>query len=218
MTADDHIITRKRKKYKFARFSELANCLEVADFSGSNALKKAVIVELGAGTGLFLCEQAKRQPVQQFIAVDVKADRLYAGAKLATEQGIDNILFIRAHANQLLDLQPGLTVKELWLTFSDPFPKKRHVKHRLTHPHFLQLYRKILQPNAVIHVKTDNHALFDWSLEQFVSQRLVLTNLTYDLHASQLPEHYKVMTSYEQRFVNEGLPIYSVDVAFSEAS
>lgn len=215
MTVDNTVITRKRKKYKFARFAEFNNCFEAAEFAAQKLQNHDLIVELGAGNGLFLCQQAKLKPSQQFVAVDVKADRLYTGAKAAAEQGINNIIFVRAHAEQLQEMFGESSVKELWLTFSDPFPKKRHAKHRLTHRKFLQLYCKILQPQAVLHFKTDNHALFDWSLEQFVAEGWALANLSFDLHASSLPEHYKIMTAYEQRFAGEGLPIYSVDVAWS---
>lgn len=218
MPASDFIITRKRKKYKFARFAELPQCYEADEFSKDvlefYAKQSQIVVELGAGTGSFLVEQARNNPESFFVAVDVKADRLYAGARVADELRLTNIVFVRAHAEQLVDIFPERSVAVLWLTFSDPFPKKRHTKHRMTHPKFLQIYRKILSKSGVMHFKTDNHALFDWSLEQFVGKELTLRRLSYDLHNSDLPEQYKIMTTYEKRFVGEGLPIYSVDVIF----
>lgn len=220
-TADNFIITRKRKKYKFAKFAELANCYEAHgiddNFRNTFAKKFEIVIELGSGTALFLVEQAKLFPERQFIAIDVKADRLYTGAKVAYENNITNIIFLRAHANQLIDIFAANTIDELWLTFSDPFPKKRHAKHRMTHPDFLQIYRKLLKQNGVMHFKTDSRHLFEWSLEKFIEEKLILRQLSFNLHESNLPAHYKIMTSYEQRFVTEGLPIQSVDVLFNDS-
>lgn len=220
MAAEDFIITRKRKKYKFARFKEFDNCFEAAEWPESAAARAFAqaprrVIEVGAGTGVFLVEQAQRRPDAFHLALDVKADRLYQGARRALEAGLTNIAFVRAHAEQLVEVLGEGTVDELWLTFSDPFPKKRHAKHRMTHPRFLSVFQRLLQPGGVLHLKTDNHALFDWSLEQLVAHGAVLTNLTYDLHASRLDERYKIMTTYEARFHDAGLAICAVDAVFS---
>ena len=216
--AEQFVITRKRKKYKFAKFNEFDNCFEAYEFlqQSSNYLKhaKKIVVELGAGTARFLVAQARLHPTTLFIAIDLKSDRLYAGAKHALEQKFDNIIFVRANADQLFELMNKKRIDELWLTFSDPYPKKRHIKHRMTHPKFLRIYKNLLKKDGVLHFKTDNHQLFDWSLEQLVSYGGKISNLTFDLHTSHLPAHYKIMTAYEQRFVSQGQPIYQVDVRF----
>lgn len=222
MPAEDFIITRKRKKFKFARFAELDNCYEMDNFTADilDAFTggSPVVAEIGAGTGYFLLEQAKQQPDTFFIAIDVKADRLYAGARDAVKQGVANIIFVRAHVDQLGDSVLKGKVSEIWLTFSDPYPKTRHAKHRLTHPRFLAIYTGLFKALGILHFKTDNHGLFDWSLEKFIAGKLQLRRLTFDLHASELPDEYKIMTTYEQRFVAEGLPIYCVDVLLDPAS
>lgn len=223
MAAEDFIITHKRKRYKFAKFADFTNCVEAVHWHDSEARKmlsisKRRIIEVGSGSGLFLVEQAINQPEAFFVAIDVKADRLYAGAKIALEQNVPNIVFLRAQADQLAELLDIKSVHELWLTFSDPYPKKRHAKHRMTHPRFLNIYRQLLKKGAVMHFKTDNHQLFDWSLEQLVSEGCRLQKLTYDLHASDFDNSYKIMTTYEARFVREGLPIYSVDAMFDTAT
>lgn len=211
---DDFIIMRKRKKYKFARFANFENCFEATEIAPDDVAERAdgkkITAEIGAGTALFSVELARRHPERFFVATDVKADRLQTGAKLAIELGLTNVIFVRIHTMQLVGVVAAHSVSELWLTFSDPFPRDRQAKHRLTHPNFLRLYREVLKDNGVLHQKTDNHALFDWSLEQLINDKWSLTELTYDLHESSLSDDYKIMTTFEQRFVAEGLPIYCV--------
>lgn len=216
--ADDFIIVRKRKKYKFARFTELPNCFEAKEFQAdernSFTRNQPVTLELGAGTGHFSVEMARRHPAQKFVAVDVKADRLYQGARVAHEAKLTNIYFVRAHADQLLQFLPAHSVNELWLTFPDPYPKKRAAKHRMTHPHFLAIFQQLVAPGGTFHFKTDNLELFHWSLEQMVAKKLPLGFLTFDLHASQASEDYKIQTTYEQRYLGEGKSINAVDIRF----
>lgn len=207
----DFIITRKRKKYRFALFHNAENCFELNEWQATlqGSTLQNVTVEIGAGTALFLVELAARHPEQTFIALDVKADRLQKGARAALERGLTNIYFVRARADQLLEVVKPGTVQDIWLTFSDPFPKKRDAKRRLTHPKFLELYKNAhMSKNAELLIKTDSHALFDWSLEQLVLSGWRLTRLTYDLHESDLPSDFKIMTTYEKKWTEQGLPIY----------
>lgn len=213
MTLDPEqfVITRRRKKYKFALFHNAGNCFEFhdwRDFAKKQSLKN-IVVEVGAGTGLFLVELAEKYSEKTFIALDIKADRLQKGARLAAEKGLTNIYFVRARADQLLEVVKPGSVMQIWLTFSDPFPKKRDAKKRLTHPKFLELYKKAhVSKNAELLFKTDSHPLFDWSLEQLVASGWRLSRLTFDLHESDLPADYKTMTTYEKKWTKQGLPIY----------
>lgn len=211
MAAEDFIITRKRKKYKFARFSEYENCFEAGEIMFGEVIKRAdkrpITLEIGAGTAYFTVELARRHPDRFYVATDVKADRLQSGAKVALGEGLTNIVFWRTNTAQLETLVPESCVSELWLTFSDPFPKDRHAKHRLSHPRFLNIYKNMLINGGVLRQKTDNHELFDWSIEQFVSGGWHITELTFDLHESKLQDDYKILTTFEDRFVKQGLPI-----------
>jgi len=212
----DFIIARKRKKYKFAHFANAPNCFEAEEFTLPTSEKRPVVLEIGAGTGLFSLELARRHPERFYIATDVKADRLQAGARAALEDSVDNIVFVRVHTESLPRLlRPG-SISEIWLTFSDPFPKKRYAKHRLTHSRFLELYSQLLVKTGTLHQKTDNHALFDWSLEQFVASHWRITELSYDLHESDLSDDYKVMTTFEQKYSGEGLPIFYLTAALAK--
>lgn len=209
----EFIITRKRKKYRFALFANASNCFELERWKVfvQEQHFKHIVVEVGAGTGLFLVELAKKYSAKTFIALDVKADRLQKGAREALERGLENIYFVRARADQMLEVVKPGSVSETWLTFSDPFPKERDAKRRLTHPKFLDIYKTThVSENAKLLFKTDDINLFKWSLEQFVMTGWHLDELSFDLHDSDLSDDYKIMTTYEKKWTAEGLPIYFV--------
>ena len=141
------------------------------------------------------------------VAVDVKADRLQTGARAAGERKLENLRFLRARADQLPGLLQPHGLEKVWVTFPDPFPKSRAAKHRLTHPQYLKMYAELLREDGALYFKTDARALFEWSLEQLVREGWRIEELSFDLHDSPLPAGYKTMTTYETRFVNEGLKI-----------
>ena len=166
--------------------------------------KQPTVMEIGAGNGLFAVEQAARHPEQTVVALDVKGDRLQKGAREAEVRGLANIFFVRARADQIDQLVAPASLETIWLTFSDPFPRKHSAGRRLTHPHFLAVYRNLLSSEGVLLIKHDNTDFFCWSLEQLVSQGWSLQELTFDLHESELTDDYKILTSYEQRWLDEG--------------
>ena len=202
---DQFIITRKRKKYKFAKFANAHNCFEFdAWINEKLPLDDKVSVEIGAGTGLFCVELAMRYPDQIFVAIDVKSDRLQKGAYEAIEHGLDNVYFVRARADQIDRLFDAKSLRAIWLTFSDPYPKKRAAGRRMTHPTFLAKYQQLLAPDGGFYIKHDNPDFFKWSLEQLVATGWTIDELSFDLHESNLSDDYKILTTYEQRWLGEG--------------
>lgn len=198
----DFIITRKRKKYKFALFANSPLC-----FEAENWQKRSVdVVELGAGTGQFSVELASHHPEKTFVAVDVKADRLQKGAYEAAERGLTNIFFLRARADQLTDIFEADSLQSLWLTFPDPFPRARSAGRRMTHPTYLRQYHSLLRANGAFYLKHDDRDFFHWSLEQLVTEKWILDELSFDLHESELADEYKILTVYEKRWLGEGTP------------
>jgi len=211
---NDFIITRKRKKYKFAKFTNSPLCSEFDEWQRQSV----DVIELGAGTALFLVELASRYPKQSFVAVDVKADRLQKGAYVAMERGLTNIRFLRARADQLLDCFEEGKASALWLTFPDPFPKARSARRRMTHPLYLGIYAALLRQGETLnrdkksefifdglYLKHDNLDFFHWSLEQLVAEKWHIQELSFDLHESELADDYKIMTTYETRWTGEGM-------------
>lgn len=203
---NQYIITRKRKKYKFALFANSPLCFEFENWDKSWPVD---VVEIGAGTGQFVVELATRYPETSYVALDVKGDRLQKGAGEAAERGLSNVRFIRARADQVADLFAPSSLQAIWLTFSDPFPKKRSAGRRLTHPNFLRTYDKLLKresgfsQNAGLLVKHDNPDFFHWSLEQLVAEDWHIAELSFDLHESKLSDDYKILTPYEKRWLGE---------------
>lgn len=98
----------------------------------------------------------------------------------------------------------------VWITFPDPFAKKHSAGRRLTHPHFLSIYAHLLKPDGALYCKTDSTSLFEWSLEKLVEEGWEIKELTFDLHESNLPDWYKIQTTYETRFIQKGLKIHFV--------
>ena len=208
---NDFVIARRRKKYKFAKFSNAKNCFEFDEWK----MHAVDTVEVGAGTGLFSVELAARHPEKYFAAIDVKADRLQKGAYAAIERGLTNISFLRARADQIDELFPPHSIETIWLTFADPFPKKRSAGRRMTHPTHLAKYATLLQQGFTLNreeksdfaglcIKHDDSDFFNWSLEQLVAEKWHILELSFDLHESELADDYKIMTTYEQRWLNEG--------------
>ena len=196
---NDFIISRKRKKYKFAKFANSPLCFEHDEWKTHSV----DTLEVGAGTGLFSVELATRHPDKQFVAIDVKADRLQKGAYEAEARGLTNVRFLRARADQLTELFAPHSLQQLWLTFPDPFPKKRSSGRRLTHPTFLGLYRSLLGTEGSLYLKHDDRTFFLWSLEQLVEQQWDINELTFDLHDSKLADDHKIITTYEARWIRE---------------
>lgn len=195
------IITKKRKKYRFALFANSPICYELDEWTRCDV----DTIEVGAGTGLFSVELASRYPEKYFVAVDVKADRLQKGAYRAMEMGVKNISFVRARADQLDQITTPHSLESVWITFPDPFPKKRAAGRRMTHSHYLKIYHELMQADGSLYLKHDNDDFFKWSLEQLVAEQWRIEQLSFDLHDSELSDDYKVLTTYEARWLDEGL-------------
>ena len=197
---NDFIITRKRKKYRFALFHNSPLCFEFDEWDKAWPVD---VVEIGAGTGQFIVELVACHPEQNFVAIDVKGDRLQKGARQAEVQGLANVRFLRARADQIDELFAG-NLAAIWLTFSDPFPKKRSAGRRMTHPNFLAKYASALKPGGELLIKHDNLNFFNWTLEQLVAGGWRFNELSFDLHDSELNDDYKILTPYETRWLGEG--------------
>ncbi|MDF2682726.1 MAG: tRNA ((46)-N7)-methyltransferase TrmB [Brevibacillus sp.] len=167
-------------------------------------------VEIGCGKGRFINTLAERHPDVNFIAVELKAEVVLRAVQRTEYREIPNLAFVQFNAAVLTDLFADHEISRLFLNFSDPWPKSRHAKRRLTYASFLNTYRQVLKSDGEIHMKTDNEKLFEFSLNQFASERFQMHNITFDLHQSKLAAD-NVMTEYEERFSSRGQRIYRVE-------
>ena len=166
-------------------------------------------LEIGSGKGAFILELARRNPDINYIAIEKTPNVIVTGAENLMESGIKNVRFCLGQAEYLEHLFHPHTIDRLYLNFSCPFPKESYAKHRLTHTRFLTIYNKVLKSGAEIHQKTDNKRLFEFSIEHFSANGFVMKNVSLDLHNSGFEGN--IMTEYETRFTEMGLPIYRME-------
>ncbi len=167
-----------------------------------------LILEIGCGKGEYTVGMAKLFPNKNFIGIDIKGARLWKGSSSADQAGLTNVAFLRTYAEGLLDHFAENEVSELWITFPDPRPRLGETKKRLTSPRFIELYRKIIKPGGLVHFKTDNLELFDYTLEVLQHQKEKNLVFTHDLYLSDLQHHtLNIQTTYEKKFLAEGVPI-----------
>ena len=172
--------------------------------------KHPVYIEIGMGKGRFIMEMAKQHPDINFIGIErYSSVLLRAIEKFDTEEYKDlkNVRFVCMDARNVAEVFAENEVSRIYLNFSDPWPKARHAKRRLTSTEFLERYEKILKPGGLLEFKTDNTPLFNFSLEQIKEAGWILRNFTYDLHHHEEMNRDNIMTEYEEKFSAKGNPI-----------
>ena len=163
-------------------------------------------IEVGMGKGQFIIEMARRNPEVNYIGIEKFSSVLVRAVEKLEDFEQNNLRLIRMDAENIEEVFDKDEVDRIYLNFSDPWPKDRHAKRRLTSTRFLERYNNILTPEGRVMFKTDNKDLFDFSLEQVEEAGWILENHTYDLHHSEYNEG-NVMTEYEEKFSAKGNPI-----------
>ena len=174
-------------------------------FFGNN---NPIVLELGCGKGEYTVGLAKLFPEKNFIGLDIKGARMWAGAKQAEEDGLDNVAFLRTHIELVDHFFEQGEVSEIWITFPDPQMKK--VNKRMTSTRFMQLYKKILVDDGLIHLKTDSHFMFTYTSAMIDENRLPIVVQTTNLYNDSRLENDKILsiqTYYEQQWLSRGLTI-----------
>lgn len=169
-------------------------------------------IEIGCGKGGFVTGMAKKYPKVNFVAIEKVPDVLVMAMEKTIEAEFQNVFFISMDAEKLEEVFEKGEVNRIYLNFSDPWKKNKQAKRRLTHKKFLDRYKNILNDGDYIYFKTDNRALFEFSLNSFAEENYKMENITFDLHNSGYKEN--VMTEYEKRFSEAGMPIYRVEATY----
>jgi tRNA (guanine-N7-)-methyltransferase len=165
-----------------------------------------IVVELACGRGEFSVGLARNYADKNFIGVDIKGSRIWKGSTIALAEGLENVAFLRTQIQLLENFFSENEISELWITFPDPFPRDGDEKRRLTSPKFLEMYKPLLKKGGIIHFKTDNTGLFDYTLD-LVEQREDCEVLlhTHDFYASPWKDlHHGIKTKYETLFSEKG--------------
>lgn len=165
-----------------------------------------ITLELACGKGEYTYRLATKYPNRNFIGVDIKGARIHKGAKEALANGLSNAAYLRSKIEQLNLFFAPNEVDEIWIVFSDPFPKDRHAKHRLTHPRYLNLYKEICTKNAIINVKTDSELLFDYTMGVLDGKEMTYEIVERDIYhkGTAVPELTEIQTFYEKMHIADG--------------
>ena len=165
-----------------------------------------IVLELGCGKGEYAVGLARKYPDKNFIGVDIKGARMWTGAKESFETGIKNVAFLRTTIELISCFFAPEEISEIWITFPDPQMKK--VRKRLTSTRFMALYREILKPNGIIHLKSDSNFLFTYTCEMVKKNHYPVLFQTDDLYHSGLEDDIlSIKTFYEQQWLERGLTI-----------
>ena len=170
---------------------------------------KPIVLELGCGKGEYSVGLAKLYPNKNFVGIDIKGNRIYIGAKECLEKGIDNVMFLRTRIDFINNFFDANEVDEIWLTFSDPQPKKP--RKRLSSKLFIDRYRKFLKKDGKIHMKTDSDLLFEFTEEEIKAHKYKCHELTWDVYgdyynglSEQEKKLFEIRTHYEKLFTSKG--------------
>lgn len=175
--------------------------------------EQPIHIEVGSGKGRFITEMAKAHPDINYISIEIQTSVIVCVLEHQLREQLPNLQILHADGRDLgLYFAPG-EIDRVYLNFSDPWPKKRHEKRRLTSSAFLAQYASILVPNGEIHFKTDNQGLFEYSLASMSQYGMHFKQVWLDLHQSDFADN--IQTEYEMKFAARGQRIYRMEAAFA---
>ena len=221
---------RMRKKRNFeARMEACGDLLLVQGANGILNMKEAaenfralidfptvfgnnnpVALEIGCGKGGFVIALAQQNPDVNYLALEKMSNVILTPMEEVKKAGVENVRFLNIRAECLPCYIPEGSLDCIYLNFSTPLPKLGYATQRLTHRNFLAVYKKLLKKGGKILQKTDDRDFFDFSLEEYKAMGFDLENVTYNLHEDGNPE-WNIVTEYEQKWVERGLPIHRVE-------
>lgn len=170
-------------------------------------------IEIGMGKGKFIMALARQNPQINYVGIEKYSSVLLRALQKMEAEPLENIRFIRMDAENICEMFDHEEVAQIYLNFSDPWPKDRHARRRLTSAVYLKHYDTVLSPKGQLEFKTDNEALFDFSLESIKASGWKLLGCSRDLHRDPDMNQGNIMTEYEEKFSAQGNPIYKLIAA-----
>ncbi len=209
----EHLIFLRSDDLNFRTASLVKEYVDLEAIFGRQA---PLHLEIGCGKGTFLSAVARRWPDRNFIGVELDRNVAYMAAKKLQDDGVTNAVVFGMKAEYLGKYLPDGCAERIYLNFSCPYPKSDYASHRLTSPGFLELYRSLMAPGARIWQKTDDAHFFEYSIASLSQAGFTLDNISLDLHASAYQGN--IVTEYEQRWIDQGKPIYRLEAYLKEES
>lgn len=170
-----------------------------------------IYLEIGCGKGQFITEHARRNPDCNYIAIEGQDSVIWRALQKMDKMELENLCFIKKYIEDIRDFFEDEELAGLYLNFSDPWPKERHAKRRLTYGKKLLQYKQIVKNDGNIQFKTDNEGLFEFTLEQIEEEQLEILEMSRDLHNSEFAEQ-NITTEYEDKFAGRGKNINYVKI------
>lgn len=201
-------VTGSREVVADSRFVVHEPAGQKGKWSGVFGNTRPIHIEIGMGKGRFMMELAAANPEMNYIGIEKYSTVLLRAIQKMEQDELPNLRFIRMDAEDICEVFGKGEVGRIYLNFSDPWPKDRHAKRRLTSRQFLARYREILAPGGRIEFKTDNAGLFDFALGELEPAGWRLEAVTRDLHHDEKLCAGNIMTEYEEKFSSMGNPIY----------
>lgn len=177
--------------------------------------QQPIYIEVGTGKGRFITEMAKAHPTINFIGIELQTSVIVTALDKLIVEKLPNLQLLHVDGRDLANYFAPGEVDRIYLNFSDPWPKTRHEKRRLTSKDFLASYETILKPSGEIHFKTDNQGLFEYSLASFSQYGMIIKQVWLDLHQSNFEGN--IQTEYEEKFSQRGNRIYRVEATFPKS-
>lgn len=213
-------------KRKLQRFTEIGTFSNVKQLEEGKPLKglwakeffkndKPIVIELACGKGEYSVNLARKFPEKNFIGIDYKGNRLWVGAKMAIDEELNNVGFLRIQIQNIMDYFEVGEIDEIWLTFPDPQAQSPLERKRLTNPMFLGKYKTVLKSDGLMHLKTDNDGFYEYTLEKIEELKLPVLQQTTNVY-TDFPnnEILSIKTHYERLYLQKGKNINYLNFKF----
>lgn len=213
-------------KRKLQRFTEIGTFENVLQLEAGKPLKgkwkqeffkndNPLILELACGKGEYSVNLGRKYPDKNFLGIDYKGNRIWVGAKMAIDEGLKNVGFLRIQIQNILDYFEVGEVDEIWITFPDPQAQSPLERKRLTNPLFLSKYKTVLKETGTMYLKTDNDGFYDYTLEKIAEGKHIIEDQTTDVYKSHnKDEILNIKTHYERIYLQKGKNINYVKFKF----
>lgn len=204
----------RTKLKKFAKLNEMKNVFDIKKTNTKEELydyfknRKQFTLEIGCGHGDYSVELAQKFPERNFIGIDIKGARIYQGAMQSKELKLNNVAFVSTRAERLNEIfQPG-SIEEIYIPFPDPHLRRASQNKRLISPHFLRIYQELLVDSGLLHFKTDNQSMFEYTIDCIMDLRGNILHSSEDLHYdSNLKLSTRILTNFEKHYISQGRKI-----------